>query len=96
MSEITPGGSKEAPIFMRLVRDDDGVKWVNVVIMLGLTILSGYLAAQSQRKGSSIDFNTQLKMRVAKAGEGLGNEITKLGIAISIASSRAYDRARPV
>jgi hypothetical protein len=96
MTEAVPGTSKDAPVFMKLIRDDDGIKWGNMVIMLGLTIVSGYLAAKSQRWGSSPDLSTMVKMKVAQLGEQLGNEITKAGVALSIASSRAYDRARPV
>jgi hypothetical protein len=93
---IVPGSTKDEPVFMKLIRDEDGIKWGNMLVMLGLTVLSGYLASKSQRWGSSPDVATALKMRAALAGEKIGNEITRAGIALSIASSRAYDRARPV
>jgi hypothetical protein len=95
MDAVT-GGSKDNPIFMKLIRDDDGVKWGNIVVMLALTVVSGYLATKSQRAGSKIDFEREVKMRVAMFGEKLGNEITRAGVKLSLASSRAYDKARPV
>jgi hypothetical protein len=88
--------SQENPIWMKLVRDEEGIKWGNVVIALLLTAASGYLASQSQRLGSKPDMQSLVRMRVFAFGERLGNEITKAGIAVSIASARAYDRARPV
>lgn len=96
MSDALPGASRETPVFMKLVRDDDGIKWANIVIMLGVTVLSGYLAAKSQRWGAKPDLTSLVKMRIAAAGEKLGNEITKIGVSLSIASARAYDKARPV
>lgn len=87
-------GTQENPVWMRLIHDDEGVKWGNVVIMLGLTALSGYIAARSQRAGSNPDLGTEIRLRIAAAGEYLGNEITKLGVALSMTSARAYDRAR--
>ena len=95
MSE-TPGTNADNPVFMRLIKDEDGIKWGNIVLALALTAASGYLASQSQRLGAKVDVNTIIKMRVAAAGERLGNEITKLGVSLSIVSARAYDRARPV
>jgi hypothetical protein len=91
MSE-TPGTNADNPVFMRLIKDEEGIKWGNIVLGLVLTAASGYLASQSQK----LDVNTIIKMRVAAAGERLGNEITKLGVALSIVSARAYDRARPI
>lgn len=39
---------------MQLVRTDAGkVRWGSILLMLGLTVLSGYLASKSQRLGSS-------------------------------------------
>ena len=94
MSE--PSGTRENPVWMRVIHDEDGIKWTNVIVMLGLTALSGYLTARAQRAGANPDLGAELKLRLAAAGERLGNEITKLGVAISIASARAYDRARSV
>jgi hypothetical protein len=92
-----PGSSKDQPFFMRLVYDeDDAIKWGNVLVMLGLTVLSGYLAARSQRAGSMPDTAAMIRMRIARAGEQLGGQITRAGVALSIASCRAYDRERPV
>lgn len=92
----TPGTSKEQPVFMRLIQDDDGVKWGNVLVMLGLTIASGYLAAKAQRAGAQPDAAAMLRMRIAQIGEKLGVKITEAGVALSMAASRAYDRERPV
>lgn len=96
MNAIAPGSTKDVPVFMKMIKDEDGIKWGNMIIMLGLTVLSGYLASKSQRWGSSPDMATALKMRAAQAGEKIGGTITRAGVAVSIASSRAYDRARPV
>jgi hypothetical protein len=42
---------------MQLVRTGDGqIAWGRILVMLGLTVVSGYLASKSQRAGaSSID-----------------------------------------
>jgi len=97
VTEITaPGATPDQPVFMKMIRDDDGFKWGNIVVMLGVTVLSGYLASRSQRWGSSPDLQTAVRMRAARLGEELGGRITRAGVALSIASSRAYDRARPV
>ena len=89
-------GTRDNPVWMKIIHDEDGIKWANLIVMLGLTALSGYLAARSQRAGANPDLGVELRLKVAAAGERLGNEITKLGVALSIASARAYDRARPV
>jgi hypothetical protein len=96
VNEIARGSTPETPVFMKMIRDEDGIKWGNIMIMLGVTVLSGYLASRSQRWGSSPDLQTAVRMRAAQAGEKLGVQITRAGVALSIASSRAYDRARPV
>ena len=39
---------------MQLVRTGTGeIAWTRIVLMLGLTVLSGYLASKSQRLGAS-------------------------------------------
>jgi hypothetical protein len=49
---------------MKLVRDGDGqVQWGKIVVMLALTVVSGYLASQSQRAGARPDLVKQAKMR---------------------------------
>jgi hypothetical protein len=90
------GTSQENPIWMRFVKDEEGIKWGNIILALALTAASGYLASQSQRLGSKPGVQTLLKMRIFNFGERLGNEITKVGVAVSIASARAYDRAKPI
>jgi hypothetical protein len=97
VTDITvPGSTADRPVFMKMIRDEDGVKWGNIVVMLGVTVLSGYLASRSQRWGASPDLQTVIRMRAARLGEELGGRITRAGVALSIVSSRAYDRARPV
>lgn len=91
-----PGSTPEQPVFMKMIRDEAGIKWGNIVVMLGVTVLSGYLASRSQRWGASPDLQTVVRMRAALLGEELGGRITRAGVALSIVSSRAYDRARPV
>jgi hypothetical protein len=49
---------------MKIILDEEGkISWKKIVIMLAVTALSGYIATQSQRAGSSADFARQLKMR---------------------------------
>jgi hypothetical protein len=39
---------------MKLVMNDAGqLSWSRIVLMLGLTVISGYLASRSQRAGAS-------------------------------------------
>lgn len=91
-----PSGTRDNPVWMKIIHDEDGIKWANLIVMLGLTALSGYLAARAQRAGSNPDLGVELRLKIAAAGERLGNEITKVGVALSISSARAYDRARSV
>lgn len=48
------GETPDRPVYMQLVRTSTGqVAWGRIILMLGLTVVSGYLAARSQRAGAS-------------------------------------------
>lgn len=97
MPDQVAGESAARPVYMKMVRDGDGeIRWGRILVMLAVTVLSGYLATKSQRAGGRIDFETELKMRAALAGQKTGSALCRAGCAISVASAKAYDRARPV
>lgn len=59
---------------MKLVRDGNGqVQWGRIAVMLALTVVSGYLATQSQRAGSNPDLIRQAKMRAYLAVEKIAH-----------------------
>jgi cell division protein ZapA (FtsZ GTPase activity inhibitor) len=86
----TPGSSPRNPLHVRT--ESGEIDWKRVLVMLAITALSGYLAAQSQRSG--IDFNATVKMRAAKVGQHIGDALITTGIHISGAATKLYDSAR--
>ena len=56
-------GTETNPIWMRLIKDEKGIKWGHLVVMLVFTVASGYLASQAQRAGGDADMAKSLKMR---------------------------------
>jgi hypothetical protein len=63
MPTTDPGTSPDHPLYFRILRDDqDQLQWSKIVIALGLTVLSAYLAAQAQRGASSPDQLRSAKM----------------------------------
>lgn len=65
-----PGSTPDNPLFFKFLRDeDDQISLKKIVVMLALTALSGYLATQAQRAGSSPDQLKSARMRVHRAAE---------------------------
>ena len=95
MAETKAAGSAaDAPLFMRLVRDDDGVKWANILVMLAVTVVSGYLATKAQRAGSNPDSAREVRMKVARAQITVGSKLVRFGQRVEDAGWQAYDQAR--
>jgi hypothetical protein len=68
MTKPELGASPDNPVYFRFLRDEDNaLDWKKIVVMLGLTVLSGYLATQSQRAGSSPDQMKAARMRFHRA-----------------------------
>lgn len=80
-SEIANLGTRDNPVYFKWFRDrDDKPDWSKILLAVGLTVLSGYLAAKSQRWGSSaVDPVTTLKLKVAQKKITLGNDLQRLG-----------------
>jgi hypothetical protein len=90
MSGETPGN----PVYFKFVRDDnDQLDWTKILIMLGITVVSGYLAAKSQRWGAE-ESNPVLtvKMKLAQKRIGLGHKLQVVGRSIEEAGWEAYER----
>lgn len=67
MRPTEAGTTPDHPLYFRVLRDDqDQLQWSKVVIALGLTVLSAYLAAQAQRGASGPDQLKSAKMRFHK------------------------------
>ena len=56
-------GTESNPIWMKLIRDEKVIKWGSLAVMLAFTVISGYLASQSQRIGGDADYTKTLRMR---------------------------------
>jgi hypothetical protein len=63
METVTPGASPQVPLYMKIVHTDQKLDVGKIVLLLGVTVISGYLASQSQRAGSDADFAKTLRMR---------------------------------
>lgn len=88
-------GTVDRPLFVKLVVDDDNKpRWGNILVMLGVTILSGWLASQSQRAGANPDATKQLRMKVARAEITIGHRLQRVGRSIEDAGWTAYESAR--
>ena len=59
----TPGVTKEHPLYFKLMSEPIKMGWKKVAVMIVLTAISGYVATQSQRMGSSPDVIRTAKMR---------------------------------
>lgn len=93
--DIKPAGSAaDAPLWMKLVRDDDGVKWGNILVMLAVTIASGYLGVRAQRAGSNPDAARELKMTLARKLVYVGSKLERLGRDIQETGWAKYEQVR--
>lgn len=88
------GSAADAPIWMKLVRDEDGIKWGNILVMLAVTVASGYLATRAQRAGSSADAGRELKMNLARKTVTIGSRLERLGRDIQERGWAVYEQAR--
>lgn len=88
-------GTKDNPVFFRWFKDtDDKTDWGKIVLMLALTVASGYLAARSQRWGSSaVNPVKTARLAVAKKEISLGHRLQKAGRALEEAGWAAYGAA---
>jgi hypothetical protein len=79
---------------MRLVRDDDGKpKLGNILIMLALTVASGYLASKSQRAGASA-VQIPPKVRYYHAVQVIAGQQVQFWTEIQKRAATRYDIAR--
>ena len=61
--DTVPGVTKEHPLYFKLMSEPIKMDWKKVAVMIVLTAISGYVATQSQRMGSSPDVIRTAKMR---------------------------------
>lgn len=94
VADTQPAGSAaDSPLWMKLVRDEDGPKWGNILVMLAVTVASGWLASKAQRAGSNPDSNPKLlyssyQIRAGRKIEQFGRDLQESGWAL-------YEQARP-
>ena len=93
-SAVADLGTRENPVYFRWFRDeDDKPDWGKIILMLGITVVSGYLAAKSQRWGSAADDPVrQVKMRVAQKQITLGARLQRVGRVVEEHGWSAYER----
>jgi hypothetical protein len=90
-----PGGDKDTPIFMKMVRADDGeIRWGRILVMLGLTILSGYLATASQRARAQPDMLRTARMRALRASRRACQAQADFWQVLATRSAQEYQKAR--
>lgn len=97
MTEKDPGSSPDYPVYFKWVRDENGdVSWGKILLMFGLTVVSGYLAAKSQRVGSSaVDPVTTLRLKLAQRKIKAGVDMQRRGHALEESGWSTYDSIRP-
>lgn len=85
-------GTETNPVVFKWFRDeDDRPDWGKILLMLGLTIASGYLAAKSQRWGSSSSNPVrEIKMLAAQKQITIGSRLQRLGQSIEESGWRHY------
>lgn len=67
MRPTEAGTTPEHPLYFRFLRDDQNdLQLGKILVALGLTVLSAYLATQAQRAGSGPDQLKAAKMKVYK------------------------------
>lgn len=95
MNEQAAGATPDQPLYFRWVRDAGGqVNWGRIALMLGLTVLTGYLSVQTQRAASSPDFNQTLRMSLAQKKITLGVRVQRAGKRLEDAGWAAYEHVR--
>lgn len=95
MTEQAAGSSAEEPLFFKWVHnEDDSINWAKIILMLGLTVLTGYLSVQSQRAASSPDFNRTIRMGLAQKKITLGVKVQRIGMRLENAGWTAYEQLR--
>lgn len=95
MTKTDPGASPDNPLYFKFLRDgNDDLNWGKVAVALAVTVLSGYLATQSQRAGSGPDQLKAAKMRLYRmVGQVARGQVQFWGQIESNAHTR-YDIAR--
>jgi hypothetical protein len=89
------GSTRDNPVYFRFLRDDENnLDIKKVLVMLALTILSGYLAVQSQRIGSSPDQLRSARMRYHRAAGRVAASQGKFWTEIAKHHADRYEIAR--
>lgn len=91
--DMPAGSGRESPLWMRLVKDDEGIKWANIIVMLTVTVASAYLAARAQRAATSPDTKSPAMM-LAETRIRLGNYLQRTGRYMEASGWELYERER--
>jgi hypothetical protein len=96
MTETQDLGTQDNPVYFRWFRDkDDKPDWGKILLMLGLTVVSGYLAAKSQRWGSEArNPVTEFKMGVAQKEIRIGLSLQRIGKEVEERGWERYEGLR--
>lgn len=90
-----PQGTQEDPLFFQIIRTDDGdINWKRIGIALAVTVVTGYLASQSQRWGQNPDLVKSIKMRYHETVRAIADSQIRLWSKVSMKAETAYDIAR--
>jgi hypothetical protein len=88
-------GSRNNPLYFRILRDDkDNFDLAKIVVALGLTVLSAYLATQAQRAGSGPDQLKAARMRFHRGVVQLAYAQVKFWDKVAKDARDRYDLAR--
>lgn len=89
MTEI---GTPRKPVHIKQIRQS----WGEILMAIGLTVAVVWLQVKAQRLSADPDGIRTMTMWAANYGEKLGNQITRAGVKLSMASAKIYDEARYV
>ena len=88
------GSTPEQPLYMKIVLNDNGqISWTRIAVMLGLTVLSGYLASKSQRLGASA-VEIPIRARYYHGLQTIAGQQAKFWTEVQKRAAFRYDVAR--
>ena len=82
--DTVPGVTKEHPLYFKLMSEPIKMDWKKIGVMLAITIISGYVASQSQRMGNALKMASNASWGVSNKAKRVAANIDKQYLKVTI------------